>query len=171
MRALARAYDRLIDAAAAVAGIGIAFIALGVTADVAVRYFAGGAIKWMLESSEYVLFGIAFLGAPWALREGAHTAVDLLAETLPDAAKRYCALAANGVGFATSAGLLWFGGIAAMQSRSLGTMIYKTVVLPEWWILALIPLCGALLAIEIGRKIRAALLGGPSAVAPRQGTV
>ena len=71
MRALARAYDRLIDAAAAVAGIGIAFIALGVTADVAVRYFAGGAIKWMLESSEYVLFGIAFLGAPWALREGA----------------------------------------------------------------------------------------------------
>ena len=171
MRALARAYDRLIDAAAAVAGIGIAFIALGVTADVAVRYFAGGAIKWMLESSEYVLFGIAFLGAPWALREGAHTAVDLLAETLPDAAKRYCALAANGVGFATSAGLLWFGGIAAMQSRSLGTMIYKTVVLPEWWILVLVPLCGALLAIEFGRKIRVVLLGGPTAVAPRQGTV
>ena len=171
MRALARAYDRLIDAAAAVAGIGIAFIALGVTADVAVRYFAGGAIKWMLESSEYVLFGIAFLGAPWALREGAHTAVDLLVETLPAAAKRYCALAANGVGFATSAGLLWFGGIAAMQSRSLGTMIYKTVVLPEWWILALIPFCGALLVIEFGRKIRATLRGGPAAIAPRQGTV
>ena len=170
MRALARAYDRLIDAAAAVAGIGIAFIALGVTADVAVRYFAGGAIKWMLESSEYVLFGIAFLGAPWALREGAHTAVDLLAETLPDAAKRYCALAANGVGFATSAGLLWFGGIAAMQSRSLGTMIYKTVVLPEWWILALIPFCGALLVIEFGRKIRATLRGEPSGFARRQGT-
>jgi len=171
VRALARAYDRLIDAAAAVAGIGIAFIALGVTADVAVRYFAGGAIKWMLESSEYVLFGIAFLGAPWALREGAHTAVDLLAETLPDAAKRYCALAANGVGFATSAGLLWFGGIAAMQSRSLGTMIYKTVVLPEWWILVLIPFCGALLVIEFGRKIRATLRGEPPPIAPRQGTV
>ncbi len=170
MRRLARVYDWLIDAAAAVASLGVAYIALGVTADVAVRYFAGGAIKWMLESSEYVLFGIAFLGAPWALREGAHTAVDLLVEALPSAPKRHCALAANGIGLATSVGLFWFGGIAAMQSRALGTMIYKTVVLPEWWILAVIPFCGALLAIEFGRKIRAALLGEPSAIARRQGT-
>src|SRR4030067_565054 len=108
-------------------------------------------------------------GVPWPLRGGPHTAGDLLAETLPDAAKRYCALAANGVGFATSAGLLWFGGIAAMQSRSLGTIIYKTVVLPEWWILALIPFCGALLVIEFGRKIRATLRGEPQQLAPRQG--
>ena len=170
MSALVRVYDRLIDLSAAVASLGVAYIALGVTADVAVRYFAGGAIKWMLESSEYVLFGIAFLGAPWALREGAHTSVDLLVEALPAAAKRYFALAANGVGLATSAGLLWYGGIAAMQSRSLGTMIYKTVVLPEWWILALIPFCGALLVIEFGRKIRAALRAEPPAIAPRQGT-
>lgn len=169
MHALARVYDRLIDAAAAVASLGIAYIALGVSADVAVRYFAGGAIKWMLESSEYVLFGIAFLGAPWALREGAHTAVDLLVETLPDAARRYCALAANGVGLLTSAGLFWYGGIAAMQSRSLGTMIYKTVVLPEWWILVLIPFCGALLAVEFVRKIGATLRG--AANIPRPGAV
>ena len=169
MHALARVYDWVIDAAAAAAALGVAYIALGVTADVAVRYFAGGAIKWMLESSEYVLFGIAFLGAPWALREGAHTAVDLLVEALPAMAKRYCALAANGVGLATSAGLFWFGGIAAMQSRSLGTMIYKTVVLLEWWILAIIPFCGALLVIEFGRKIRATLRGEPSGFARRQG--
>ncbi len=170
MRGFALVYDRLIDAAAAAASLGVAYIALGVTADVALRYFAGGAIKWMLESSEYVLFAIAFLGAPWALREGAHTAVDLLAEALPPTPKRYCALAADGIGLATSAGLFWFGGVAAMQSRSLGTMIYKTVVLPEWWILALIPFCGALLAIEFGRKFRAALRGEPSAIARRQGT-
>jgi len=166
---LARVYDRLIEAAAVAASLGIAYIALGVTADVAVRYFADGAIKWMLESSEYVLFGIAFLGAPWALREGAHTSVDLLVEALPAAAKRYFSLAANGVGLATSAGLFWYGGIATTQSRSLGTMIYKTVVLPEWWILVLIPFCGALLVIEFGRKIRAALLGISPAIAAREG--
>lgn len=171
MRGFARVYDRLIDAAAAAASLGVAFIALGVTADVAMRYFAVGAIKWMLESSEYVLFGIAFLGAPWALREGAHTAVEILVEALPPAAKRYCALAANGIGLATSAGLFWFGGIATMLSRGLGTMIYKTVVLPEWWILALIPFCGALLVIEFGRRIHATLLGEPPAIAPHQATL
>jgi len=170
MRGFARVYDRLIDAAAAAASLGVAFIALGVTADVAVRYFAVGAIKWMLESSEYVLFGIAFLGAPWALREGAHTAVEILVEALPSGAKRYCALAANGIGLATSAGLFWFGGIAALQSRGLGTMIYKTVVLPEWWILAFIPFCGALLVIEFGRRIHSTLRGEPPAIAPHQGT-
>jgi len=168
MRALERSYDWLIDAAAAIASLGVAYIALGVTADVAVRYFAGGAIKWMLESSEYTLFGIAFLGAPWALREGAHTTVDVFVEALPASAKRLCALAANCVGLATSAGLLWFGGTAAMQSRGLGTMIYKTVVLPEWWILAFIPFCGMLLTIEFGRKIRGTLCRERSAIAHHQ---
>ena len=171
MRALARFYDGLIDAAAAIASLGVAYIALGVTADVAVRYFAAGAIKWMLESSEYTLFGIAFLGAPWALREGAHTAVDIFVEALPATAARLCMLAANGIGLATSAGLFWFGGIAAIQSHSLGTMIYKTVVLPEWWILAFIPFCGALLTIEFGRKIRAALLREPPAITHHQASV
>lgn len=168
MHALARGYSRLIEAGAALAAVGIAFIALGVTADVAVRFFANATIPWILETSEYLLFAIAFLGAPWVLRLGAHTAVDILVKAVPPPVQSVMGVAANAVGLATSAALFWYGGLAALQSRALGTMIYKTIVFPEWWVLACVPLCGALLAIEfVARMVRAAR-GDRSALPQRQ---
>ena len=166
-----RLYDRLIDLAALLASLCVAFIALGVTADVAVRYFAGGAIRWMLEVSEYLLFAMTFLGAPWVLREGAHTAVDIAVEALPEAGRRVCAVAANAIGLVTSAGLLWYGWLAAAASRATGTMIFKSVVFPEWWTLALIPFCGALLAIEFVRRLARAAGGDTSVLGHRQATL
>jgi TRAP-type C4-dicarboxylate transport system permease small subunit len=170
MRALLRAYDGLIGLAAGIASLGIAFIALGVTADVLLRYFFCVSIKWMLETSEYILFGITFLGAPWALREGAHTAVDIVVQALPPLGKRVCGVAANAVGLATSLGLLWYGGLAAWRSFANGTMIFKTVVFPEWCILAFIPFCGALLSVEFVRLLIRIARGDTSVLARRQAT-
>lgn len=168
MRFLARGYDLLIDAGAAAAAAAIAFIALGVTADVALRTLAGGTIRWMLETSEYLLFAVAFLGAPWVLRQGAHTAVDVVVRALPEGGRRACGVAAGLVGLAASLALLWFGGLAALQSRANGTMIYKTVVFPEWWTLALVCFSGGLLAAEFVRHMVRAARGDPGVMPRRQ---
>jgi len=159
----------LIDAGAAVAALAIAFIALGVTADVLLRSAAGATISWMLETSEYLLFVAAFAGSPWVLRQGAHTAVDVVVRGLPEGGKRACAMVASFVGMLSSLALFWFGGLATLQSRALGTMIYKTVVFPEWWTLALVSFCGALLAIEFGRQLWRAACGG-EVMMPRRET-
>jgi TRAP-type C4-dicarboxylate transport system permease small subunit len=168
VHALARGYSRLIEAGAALAAVSIAFIALGVTADVAVRFFANTTIPWILETSEYLLFAVAFLGAPWVLHLGAHTAVDILVKAVPPGAQRVMGVAAHAVGLATSGGLFWYGGLAALQSRALGTMIYKTIVFPEWWVLACVPLCGALLAIEFAARMVRGVRGDALPLPQRQ---
>jgi len=140
-----------------------------VTADVAVRFFAGGTIKWMLEVSEYLLFAMTFLGAPWVLREGAHTAVDLLVEAMPPRGKRALAIAAFSIGLVTSGLIAWYGWLAASESWRAKTLIFKQVTFPEWWLLALIAFCGVLLVVEFVRLIVRALRGDVS-IAHRQAT-
>jgi TRAP-type transport system small permease protein len=140
-----------------------------VSADVAVRFLAGGTIKWMLEVSEYLLFAMTFLGAPAVLRAGAHTAVDVLTDRLPRGGRRAAALAAHTVGLVTSVAIAWYGSLATLQAWKGGTLIFKQVTFPEWWLYLLIAFCGALLVIEFIRLI-ARTLRGEETAAHRQAT-
>jgi len=132
---------------------------VGVTADVAVRFVAGGTIKWMLEVSEYLLFAMTFLGAPAVLRAGAHTAVDVLVDRLPRGGRRASALLAHGIGLVTSMGVAWYGALATTQAWRGGTLVFKQVTFPEWWLYALIAFCGMLLVIEFVRLVVRTLRG------------
>ena len=170
MRALLRWYDHLINLAALIASLAVAFIALGVTADVLLRLVSGGTIRWMLEVSEYMLFAMTFLGAPLVLREGANTAVDVVVDALGRRGRLVCTFVSSMVGLLTSAGLLWYGGVALAQSVSAGTMIFKSVTFPEWWTLAFIPFCGAILCIEFVRQLVRGARGDTSVLAKRQAT-
>jgi TRAP-type C4-dicarboxylate transport system permease small subunit len=140
-----------------------------VTADVAVRFLAGGTIKWMLEVSEYLLFAMTFLGAPAVLRAGAHTAVDVLVDRLTRRVRRGAALAVHAVGLVTSVALAWYGSLATIQAWRGGTMVFKQVTFPEWWLYSLIAFCGALLVIEFVRLL-ARTLRGEETTAHRQAT-
>jgi TRAP-type C4-dicarboxylate transport system permease small subunit len=134
-----------------------------------VRFFAGGTIKWMLETSEYLLFAMTFLGAPAVLRAGAHTAVDVLVDRLPPGGRRACALLAHAIGLATSLGLAWYGTEATAEAWRGGTMVFKQVVFPEWWLYSLIAFCGVLLVVEFLRLIGRTLRGEDTSV-QRQAT-
>jgi TRAP-type C4-dicarboxylate transport system permease small subunit len=158
-----RLYDRLVDLAAILAAAAIAFIALGVTADVAVRFAAGTTIRWMLEVSEYLLFAMTFLGAPAVLRAGAHTAVDVVIDRLPPAGRRGATLLTHAIGLVTSVGVAWYGSLATLQAWRGGTMVFKQITFPEWWLYALIAFCGVLLVIEFTRLIVRTLRGEETA--------
>jgi len=123
----------------------------------------------MLEVSEYLLFAMTFLGAPAVLRASAHTAVDVLTDRLPPRAKRAAALAAHGIGLVTSCGLAWYGYHATAQAWRDGTLVFKQVTFPEWWLYSFIAFCGALLVIEFVRLI-AKTLRGEDTLAHRQAT-
>lgn len=59
-----------------------------VFANVVLRYCFGQSLAWAEEVSRYLMIWLAFLAAGLALREGAHIAVDLLPEALPEPAAR-----------------------------------------------------------------------------------
>ena len=52
------------------------------------------------------------------------------------------------IGLACSLYLVWYGGKVAVASYQAGAMTIKTLVTPEWWLLAVLPVAFLLVAIE-----------------------
>jgi TRAP-type transport system small permease protein len=125
-------------------GIGTALIAL----DVALRNLAGTGFPWLIDAIEYGLFIGTFLAAPWVLREGAHVRVDIVITTLPAGGAALLETLADLIGLAVCLVLLWYGIKVTLTAQALGSMVLKSIIFPEWWALAVIPLSSLLLAIE-----------------------
>jgi TRAP-type transport system small permease protein len=154
---LARAHGRLLDGLGLAAGVALGLLALLITLDVVRRALGHGSIGWLLEVSEYTLFVATFAAAPWVLRKGAHVRVDLLLAAVPVAVARVLELVTDGIGLAVSLLLLVYGARAALDAFSMGRLIFKELVIPEWWLLAVIPVSALLLAIEFVLRIRRTL--------------
>ena len=50
--------------------------------------------------------------------------------------------------------LVVYGGSAALKSWQSDALSIKTLVMPEWWFLAPLPICFALLAVEFVFRMR-----------------
>jgi len=146
-------YDRLLDGFGWLAGLMAVFIGLGVSLDVGMRYFGLSGIPWMLEASEYALYLMTFSGAPWALREGAHVRIDIAVKAMPESGQRIAAVIVDVLGFLIALVLAVYAIRIAYASWARGSMIYQELVFPEWWLLALLPLAMALVAVEFVRRL------------------
>lgn len=148
-----RGYHALLSAFGWLAGLIAVAIGAGVSLDVLLRTFGGRGIPWMLEASEYGLYLMTFFGAPWALRERAHVSIDIAVEAMPPPARRVAAIVGDALGLVIAAVLAFYALRIAHDSWARGSMIYKELVFPDWWLAALLPLSLALVAIEFGRRL------------------
>ena len=133
-------------------GIGTALIAL----DVALRNLAGTGFPWLIDAIEYGLFAGTFLAAPWVLREGAHVRVDIVVTTLPPRGAALLEALADLIGLAVCLILLWYGVKVTLTAQALGSMVLKSIIFPEWWALAVVPVSSLLLAVEFVLRLRRA---------------
>jgi TRAP-type C4-dicarboxylate transport system permease small subunit len=141
-------YARLLQGLAAFAAVLLGASALAITLDVVGRNVGLGAVPWILEVSEYVLPVATFLVAPWLLYRNEHVRLDVLL-----AGRRWLNHVANAVGLAVSAVLVVYGVRTILNSAQQGAMVLKSVVFPEWWLYAPVPVCFLLLAFEFARRI------------------
>jgi len=165
--ALARLYDGLYAALGAVTATLIAVMALSISADVVMRNVGLGTIPWVLELAEYMQFAAAFLGAPWALRLGAHVRVDILLHSVSRRTARGLDLLANLAGLGISAALFCFAAAVGTDSFADGARIIKSFIFPEWWVFALVTVSAGLMAIEFCRRLvqaRAAADQAPASI-------
>lgn len=156
-------YGLLLHACGLAAGLAIACLALAITVDVVLRNLGVTNFPWLLEVSEYVIYSATFLAAPWVLHLGAHVRVDVLITVLPKPLAAAAGLIAELMGLATAAVLTWYGLRVTLDTFSRGDMLYKELVIPEWPLLAVIPVAGALLVIEFARRFWTAARHGQSA--------
>ena len=160
------AYRGLLHAGAVIAALLLGLTALLVTGDVVARNLGLGTLPWILEVSEYVLPLATFLVAPWLLARGEHVRLDVLLTALPPRFARALGRVGDFVGLAVCAVFVVYGARAIASSAQQGSLVIKSIVFPEWWLYAPVPVCFALLAVEFVRRLQGhgALAGsGPHA--------
>ncbi|HYR70071.1 MAG TPA: TRAP transporter small permease [Candidatus Acidoferrum sp.] len=149
----ARAYRGLLHAGAVAAALLLGVLALLVTADVVARNLGWGTLPWILEVSEYCLPLATFLVAPWLLSRSEHVRVDVLLTMLPRRVARALDLAADAAGLAVCAVFVVYGIRAVTSSAQQGSLVIKSIVFPEWWLFAPVPVSFAFLAVEFLRRL------------------
>src|SRR5947209_10394457 len=148
MTRLSALLARLFDFLAVIAAVTLLAMVTLVTADIILRNAIGMGFAWSNEVTEYALYLITLLTAPWLLRRGQHVRIDMMLVIVPPRLAWMCEAAADVIGLAASLVLLSYGTVMTAQSARLGSLTIKNLVFPEWWLLAPLPICFALLALE-----------------------
>ena len=155
---LSAAWGRLLEALAFAACAVVLAMTLMICADVLlrnVRLIPGvQGLAWSNEASEWMLYLVTMLAAPWLLRRGQHIRVDIVLRVLPPRIGWYCEWVADAIGFACCLAMAYYGMHAVAASFTGGSLSIKTLVMPEWWILLPLPVAFVLLAVEMVFRMR-----------------
>jgi TRAP-type C4-dicarboxylate transport system permease small subunit len=148
MARLSEWYGRLLNALVLVACLLLLIMTVMIGADVVSRNVGGGGVAVSNELSEDILYLMTLLAAPWLLRQGQHIRVDIILRALPVRAAWLLEWVGDIVGLLCCLYFVWYGYLITRASYDAGSINIKTLVTPEWWTLAPLPLGFALLGIE-----------------------
>ena len=141
-------YGRVLDGLMLVACLLLLGMAVMIGADVVSRYVGAGGVAVSLELSEDILYLMTLLAAPWLLRQGQHIRVDIVLRALPTRLAWILEWVGDIVGLLCCLYFVWYGTRITMASYSAGSIVIKTLITPEWWTLAPLPVAFVLLGIE-----------------------
>jgi TRAP-type C4-dicarboxylate transport system permease small subunit len=117
-------------------------------ADVGLRNAGLGGVAWSNEASEYMLYLITLLSAPWLLRQGKHIRIDIVLRALPPRIGWALEWVGDLLGLLCSLYFVWYGIKVLVASYLAGSISIKTLIIPEWWLLAPMPLAFIAVSIE-----------------------
>ena len=153
MRLLSELYGKLLEKLMLAACAVLFLMMLMICADVVQRNlpllnFLPG-LPWADEVSQYMLYLVTMLAAPWLLRQSRHIRVDILLRAMPPRIGWYCEWATDLVAFVCCAVIVVYGMAATYASYSSHALTIQALVTPEWWSLAPLPIAFLLLGIEV----------------------
>ena len=148
MARLSEWYGRLLDALVVAACVLLLLMTVMIGADVLSRNLGGGGVSVSNEISEDILYLMMLLAAPWLLRQGQHIRVDIILRTLPVRVAWLMEWLGDIIGLLCCLYFVWYGTLITIGSYRADSINIKTLVTPEWWTLAPLPLGFTLLAIE-----------------------
>jgi TRAP-type transport system small permease protein len=148
MTRLSDAFAKLFYALAVLAALTLLAMVVMVSADIILRNLTRSGFPWANEVSEYGLYLMTLLTAPWLLRRGQHVRIDLVLTLMPVRAAWLMEALADVAGFTVCLIMMRYGIKMTVDSAMLGSITIKNLVFPEWCLLWPLPACFALLAAE-----------------------
>lgn len=159
---LRRLYGRLLRLLALLSAGVIAAMLVGVTADVLLRNLFVSGILGIVEYTEFGLYLSGILAAPWLLHTGQHIKADLVTQFASAPVTRVADVLTDVLGLAVSLVVGWYALQATIESRAAGSVVRRTVDIPEWLLIAPLGIIMMLLAGEF--MIRLASAAGSARV-------
>jgi len=159
---LSSLFGRLLEVLAAIGCALVFLMMLVICVDVLLRNVAllpsMRGLGWANDLTEASLYLTTMLAAPWLLRRGQHIRVDIVLRAIPKRPAWYCEWIADFVALACCLVMVAYGTRMTWASFKSGAMTIKTLVTPEWWLLAPLPAAFTLLSIEMLFRMRRLLL-------------
>jgi TRAP-type C4-dicarboxylate transport system permease small subunit len=148
MERLSDVFGRILDGLMLVGCLLLLVMTVLIGVDVVTRNVGLGGIAWSGEASEDIIYLMTLAAAPWLLRKGQHIRVDILLRALPARTAWLLEWAGDILGFGCSLYFVWYGWTVLAASYQAGAITIKTLITPEWWMIAPLPAAFLLLAIE-----------------------
>jgi len=145
-------FDRVTRLSWCLAGGLLLFIMFSVIVDVILRYIFGMSLTWVIEISEYSLFGIAFLGTTWCLRTKGHVRIDFIFNMLRQRVQIFLNLITSALSAIACFVYAFYAGQVAWMSIQRGTHLIKFLKVPKYVFASLMCIYVLLLAIEFLRQ-------------------
>src|SRR4030042_181154 len=148
-----KAFGRLLDFFAVLAGIIAAFITVTVSAGIITRFMFNRPMAWVIEISEYSLLYIAFLSAAWVKKNNHHVSVDLVYNSFSPKNKVIADLFTSILGGLVFLIVTYYG-FKVTRNQYITKYFTPTFLeAPKFIVTLIIPVGSFLLLIQIIRKI------------------
>jgi TRAP-type C4-dicarboxylate transport system permease small subunit len=154
MARLSHWYGRLLEALLLLACLLLLIMTLLIGADVLLRNVGLGGIAPSNEASEDIIYLLTLLAAPRLLRQGQHIRIDIVLRALPDKVGWLLEWVSDILGVVCCLYFVWYGARVVVASFTSGALSIKTLIMPEWWLLAPVPLTFMLLGFEFFFRMR-----------------
>ena len=141
-------WNRILDACATASAAIIGALAVLVSYDVLARNVGLWSPSWIVDITEFALPLATLLIAPWLAAREQHIRIDLAAMVLrARTIRRLDGIVYLGCALVCAV-IAYYGVNVTIESYTTGARVIKSIVFPEWWVFAPIPVAFAALAIE-----------------------
>ncbi len=149
----AKAFDRLNDYLAIVAQVVVAYMVISITFQVVTRYFFNWVPAGLMETWEYGLMYVPFLGAAWLLKREGHVVMDVLIRAFKPGTQAVLNTTTSVLAGLACLIFAWFSGAMVIETFIAGyTDVESVLQVPDWAIIIIIPFGMALLFIQFMRR-------------------
>ena len=151
MRHALRLYSYLLNGMALLAGVLLVWLMVAIVVSVVIRNLGLQPSAWFFLSTEYALFYLTLLGAPWLVRQRGHVHIELLTSALPRVllvpVSRLVALLCVAVCLV----LAWKGLDLVSMNVARNDFDVRAFFVPKWILTIAFPISFGLMAIEFSR--------------------
>jgi len=153
VRLITRVYDAVLYGMAVVAGFLMAAMMVVIFLDVVLRNLGYQSSAHFFTFTEYALLAVPCLGAPWLVREKGHIYIEILLMYLAPRRRMALTWLIGVFCVAVCAVLAWYGLEVTIRDFALGEKDVRSLDMPRWVVVGLIPLAFAMMAVEFLRFV------------------